>query len=170
MFIWNTQKWSLHGSPHPPEWAHHGIVGAPVTTSPVLSRAQEKLASPVVRVLIEDPVTLHDIAGVHVTVMEAVIHVGAVIHELHCVPHHLRPVVDPHPVGSSVLCVKVIGTWHNYYAILVGVNSREHFSRAFCPELICLTLNSSDYLVSLSIDENEQQLFQSMTGFDFFPP
>lgn len=101
---------SLHDSPHPPERAHHGVVAAPVTTGPVLSGAQEILASPVVRVLVEDPETLHDVAGVNVTVVEALVHVGAVIHELHCVSHHVRPVVDPHPVRSSILYVKEIKT------------------------------------------------------------
>lgn len=78
-------------------------MAAPVTTGPVLPRAQEILASPVVRMLIEDPVALHDVAGINVTEAEAVIHVGAVIHELHSVSHHIRPVVDSHPVGSPVL-------------------------------------------------------------------
>lgn len=56
---------------------------APLTTSPVLSRAQEVLASPVVCVLIEDPVTFHDVAGVNVMEAEALVHIGAVVHELH---------------------------------------------------------------------------------------
>lgn len=111
MFIWFAHGWSLHKSPHPPEWAHHGVVAAPVTTGPVLSRAQEKLASPVVRVLVEDPVALHDIAGVNITVAEALVHIGAVIHELHCVSQQVGPVIDPHPVGSSILYVKEITTW-----------------------------------------------------------
>jgi len=79
-------------------------VAAPVVAGPVLSGAQEILASPVVGVLVEDPETLHDVAGVNVTVAEAVVQVGAVVHELHCVSHHVRPVVDPHLVGSPILC------------------------------------------------------------------
>lgn len=81
-------------------------MAAPLTTGPVLSGAHEILASPVVRVLVEDPETLHDIAGVNVAVMEAIVHIGAVVHELHGVSHHVRPVVDPHPVGSSILYAK----------------------------------------------------------------
>lgn len=81
-------------------------MAAPVTTGPVLSRAQEILASPIVRVLVEDPVTLQDTAGVNVTIAEAVIHIGAVIHELHCVSQQVGPIIDPHPVGSSILYVK----------------------------------------------------------------
>lgn len=69
----------LHESPHPSERAHHGVVAAPVPAGPILSRAQEILASPVVRVLVEDPKALHDVAGVNVTVAEAFVHVGAVI-------------------------------------------------------------------------------------------
>lgn len=80
-------------------------MAAPVTTGPVLSRAQEILASPVVRVLVEDPETLHDVTGVNVTVVETLIHVRAVIHEFHHLSHHVRPVVDPHLVGSSILYV-----------------------------------------------------------------
>lgn len=79
-------------------------MAAPFTTGSVLSGAQEILASPVVRVLVEDPVTFHDVAGVNVMVAEALVHIGAVIHELHHVSHHVRPVEDPHPVGSSILC------------------------------------------------------------------
>lgn len=78
-------------------------MAAPVTAGPVLSGAHEILASPEVGVLVEDPVTLHDVAGVNVTEAEAVVHAGAVIHELHAVSHHVGPVVDPHPVGSSIL-------------------------------------------------------------------
>lgn len=81
-------------------------MAAPVTTGSVLSGAQEILASPVVGVLVEDPEALHDIAGVNVTEVETVEHVGAVVHELHGVSHHVGPVVDPHLVGSSILCVK----------------------------------------------------------------
>lgn len=109
MCIWVAHR--LHDSPHPPEWAHHGVVAAPVTTGPVLSGAQEILASPVVGVLIEDPETFHDVAGVNVTVAEAFIYIRAVIHELHGVSHHVRPVVDPHLVGSSILYVKEVRTW-----------------------------------------------------------
>lgn len=79
---------------------------APVTTNPVLSRAQEILAPPVVRMLIEDPVTFHNVARVNVMVAEALPHVGAVVHELRHVSHQIRPVVEPQLVGSSILCVK----------------------------------------------------------------
>lgn len=78
-------------------------MATPVATGPVLSGPQEVLASPVVRVLVEDPVALHDVAGINVTEAETVVHVGAVVHELHALSHHLRPVVDSHLVGSSVL-------------------------------------------------------------------
>lgn len=122
MFIWDAHGCRLHESPHSPEWAHHGIVAAPVATGPVLSRAKEILASPVVGVLVEDPVTLHDVAGENVTVAEAVIHVGAVIHKLHWVSHHVWPVVDPHPVGSPILhCERKQGN-HDYYVIFNRCN------------------------------------------------
>lgn len=101
---------SLHGSPHPPERAHHGAVAAPFSVSSVLSGAQEILAPPVVGVLVENPVALHDVAGVNVMVTETIVHVGAVIHEFHHVSHHVGPVVCPHPVGSPVLQVKEITT------------------------------------------------------------
>lgn len=65
---------------------------------------------PVVRVLIKDPATLHDGAGVNVTEAETLMHVGAVFHEFHHVSHHVRPVVDLQLVGSSILDVKEIRT------------------------------------------------------------
>lgn len=94
---------SLQATPHSPEGAHHGVVAAPIAASPVLAGAEEVLTTPVVGVLIEHPVTFHDIGGEDVTVAETLVHIGAVVHELHHVTRHLRPVVDPHPVGSSVL-------------------------------------------------------------------
>ena len=93
----------LHAAPHPPEGADHGVVAAPVAAGPVLAGAHEVLAAPVVGVLVEDPVALHDVAGEDVVVVVAVVHVGAVLHELHHLAHHLRPVVHPHPVGAPVL-------------------------------------------------------------------
>lgn len=98
----------LHVSPHPPERADHGVEAAPVPAGPVHSWAHEVLPSSIVGMLVEGPVALHDVAGVDVSVMEALVHVGAVIHELHHVPHHLGPVVKPHLVGSSILQVKDI--------------------------------------------------------------
>lgn len=58
-------------------------MAAPVTAGPVLPGTQDVLAPSVVGVLVEDPVSFQDVAGVNVTVMEAVVHVGTVIHELH---------------------------------------------------------------------------------------
>lgn len=83
-------------------------MAAPVTTGPVLPRPQEILSSLVVGMLVEDPETFQNVAGVNITVAEALVHVGAVVHELHHVSHEVRPVVDPHLVGSSVLCVRLI--------------------------------------------------------------
>lgn len=62
-------------------------MAAPVTTGPVLARAQEILSSLVVGMLVEDPETFQNVAGVNITVAEALVHVGAVIHELHHVSH-----------------------------------------------------------------------------------
>lgn len=62
---------------------------APVTMLVVLARAQEVLMAPVVWVLVEDPVALHNIAGGNVSPVEAVLQVGAVVAQL----HHLSPKV-----------------------------------------------------------------------------
>lgn len=97
---------SSQATPHSPEGAHHGVVAAPIAASPVLAGAEEVLTTPVVGVLIEHPVTFHDIGGEDVTVAETLVHIGAVVHELHHVTRHLRPVVDSHSVGSSVLLVE----------------------------------------------------------------
>lgn len=86
-------------------------MAAPVTTGPVFSGAQEVLAPPVVRMLVEDPVTLQNVAGVNVTVAEAVVEIGAVVHYLHRMSCQVRSVVDPHSVGPSVLFAEAIGTW-----------------------------------------------------------
>ena len=81
-------------------------MAAPVTASPIFTRAQEVLASAVIGVLIEGPVTLHNVRGEYVVVTETVVNIRAVVHELHHVAGHFRSVVDPHPVRSSVLLVK----------------------------------------------------------------
>lgn len=82
-------------------------MAAPFAARPVLAGPQHVLAPLKVWVLIEDPVTFHDVAGVNLAGAEALQHVGAVVHELHHVSHQIRPVVDPQPVGSSILRVKI---------------------------------------------------------------
>lgn len=102
-------------------------MATPVTAGPVLAGAQEILTSPVVGVLIEHPVALHDIGGEDVTMAETLIHVGAVVHEFHHVARHLRPVVNSHFVGSSVLLAEDKGgvrdDWgtglEGYYSIVM---------------------------------------------------
>lgn len=96
-----SDEWLKFGDP--PEGAHNGAGGAPVAVPPVLPGPQEVLPASVVGVLIEDPIAVHDITGVHVAVMETVRHTGTVIHELHHVTAEVRLLVDSQSVGASIL-------------------------------------------------------------------
>ena len=87
----------------PSEGAHDGAGGAPLAVPPVLPRPEEVLPAPVIRVFVEDPVAVHDVTGVDVAVVEAVGHAGTVVHELHHVAAEVCLLVDPHPVGATVL-------------------------------------------------------------------
>ena len=87
----------------PPEGTHDGAGGAPLAIPPVLPGAEEVLPAPVVGVLVEDPVAVHDVTGVDVAVVEAVGHTGTVVHEFHHVAAEVGLLVDPHPVGAAIL-------------------------------------------------------------------
>lgn len=63
-----------------PQGSDGGAGASPLAVPPVLARAQEVLASPVVGVLVEDPVALHDVDGGDVAAMEALVQVWAVLH------------------------------------------------------------------------------------------
>lgn len=83
--------------------SHPGTPASPFIEPPVFTRAHEVLASPVMRVLIEDPVAIHGVAGVDVTEMEAFVQGGAVICQLHHLASKLWALVDHQPVRALVL-------------------------------------------------------------------
>lgn len=93
----------LHSHPHSPTGSHHSVVATPVPAGAVLSRPQEVLAPPVVWMLIEHPVALRHMAGADVMAVKALVHAGAVVSQVRAVTHHVRPVVQPHPVRAVVL-------------------------------------------------------------------
>lgn len=62
----------------------------------VLARAQEVLAPAVLGVLVEDPVAVLHVTGVEVVEVEAVVHGGAVLAQI----HGLGTLIDPNLVGS----------------------------------------------------------------------
>lgn len=83
--------------------ANPGIDGSPVTVSPVLARPQEILPSPVVGMLIEEPIPLHNIAGVDIIVLESIIEGREVIGKLQHLTAKVRALVDSHLVSSLIL-------------------------------------------------------------------
>lgn len=87
----------------PPEGADNGTGSTPVAVPPVLPSSQEVLPAPVVGVLVEDPVSIHDVTRVHVAVVETVRHTGAIVHELHHVAAKVRLLEDAQPVGATIL-------------------------------------------------------------------
>lgn len=54
-------------------------------------------------VLVEDPVSVRDLARVNVVEVEAFVQRGAVVGQLHRLASELRALVDRHPVRALVL-------------------------------------------------------------------
>lgn len=77
-----------------------GTGSPPVTELAVLSRPQEVLTTTVVRVLVEGPVALHDVAGVDVTAVEVFLHWLTVLAELHHLPLEVGTLVNADAVGA----------------------------------------------------------------------
>lgn len=90
-------------SHHPPDRSHPWAHPSPLVESPVLARAHEVLAAPVVRVFIEDPVSLLDVTGVDIVKVKAVVKRGTVIRQLHHLTSELRTLVNHHPVRALLL-------------------------------------------------------------------
>lgn len=95
-----TQSVDLSDSPYRAEGR---AAAAPLTVSPVLSGTQEILASPVMRVFVQHPVTLHHVDGVDVTGVETILQIWAVVHHLHILASKIRTPEDLHPVVALVL-------------------------------------------------------------------
>lgn len=70
---------------------------------PVLSWTQEVLPPPVVGVLVQHPVALHDVDGGDVTGVEALVQIRAVLHQLQVLASEVGPLKNLHPVVASVL-------------------------------------------------------------------
>lgn len=80
-----------------------GAHASPLVEPPVLARMYQVLASPVVRMLVEDPVAIHYVAGVDVVEVEAFIQGGAVIGQLHHLASKFWALIDHQPVRTLVL-------------------------------------------------------------------
>lgn len=87
----------------PPEGPHNGAGSTPVAIPPVLPSSQEVLSASVVGVLVEDPVSIHNVTGVNMAVVETVRHTGTIVHELHHVATKVRLLEDAQPVGATIL-------------------------------------------------------------------
>lgn len=82
------------------EGANGGTHGTPVTELAILSGWHEILTALKTGVLIEGPVSLHDIARVNAAALEAFMDGPAVITEFHHLTLEIWPIVDPYAVGS----------------------------------------------------------------------
>lgn len=80
-----------------------GTHASPLMKPPVFTRMYQVLPSPVVRMLVEDPVAIHYVAGVDVIEMEAFIQGGAVICQLHHLSSKFWALVDHQSVSALVL-------------------------------------------------------------------
>lgn len=83
--------------------SHPGTHASPLIKPPVFTWAHQVLASPVMWMLVKDPVTVRHIAGVDVVVMEAFVQGRAVVSQLHHLSSKLWAFVDHHSVGALVL-------------------------------------------------------------------
>lgn len=85
------------------ERAHSCTSGTPVSVSPVFPRFQEVLPPFIVWIFIKDPVAIHHVTGVHMSMVETIRHTGAVVHELHHMPPIVSLLIDPQSVWTPVL-------------------------------------------------------------------
>merc|ERR1711915_1153066 len=116
----------IHDTPHAhePHAAH-----AHVHEVPVLSGPHVHHPASVVGLLVHQPVAVHHVAG-HAVVHAVAVHdVVAVIHQLMHLTTEVLPLVDPHPVGSSVHgdhTARPDALSHSHHAHVVGVLSPPH--------------------------------------------
>lgn len=101
-------------------WTH----ASPLIEPPVLARANQVLASPVLRVLVEDPVTVHHVAGGDVGGAEALQQGGAVVGQLDHLAPELWPLVDHHPVGALVLLREMFVSQQSSYLFFLSKRQR----------------------------------------------
>lgn len=85
----------------PTEGAGGGTGGSPFAELPVLAGPHKVLAAPVVWMLVEGPVAIHDVGGVDVTATETVLDGVTVLAELHHLSLEVWPLVDSHAVGTA---------------------------------------------------------------------
>ena len=79
------------------------IAHAHLSEALVLSRPHVHLPASVLGLLVHQPVALHDVAGLAVS-HAVTIHDGVtILHQLVHLASEVLPLVDPHPVVSSVL-------------------------------------------------------------------
>lgn len=83
--------------------SHPGTETSPLIKPPVFTRAHQVLASPVMGMLVEDPVAVHHVAGVDVAKVEAFVQGGAVISQLHHLTSELWALIDPQSVRALML-------------------------------------------------------------------
>lgn len=88
--------------------SHPGTQASPLIKPPVFTGAHQVLASPVMGMLVEDPVAIHHIAGVDVVEMEAFIQGGAVISQLLPMASELWTLIDYQSVRALMLIKRLI--------------------------------------------------------------
>lgn len=87
----------------PSQGAEGRAGAAPLAVPPVLAGPQEVLAPPVVGVLMQYPVALHDVDGGDVAGVESLVQVGAVVLQLQVLAAKVGLLEDLHPVVAVVL-------------------------------------------------------------------
>lgn len=83
--------------------SHPRAQASPLDEPPVLAGTHEVLASPVMRMLVEDPVSAHHVAGVDVSGAKVFVEGGNVFGQLHHLPPELGTLVQHHFVSDLAL-------------------------------------------------------------------
>lgn len=83
--------------------SHPRAQASPLVEPPVLTRTHQVLTSPVMRMLVEDPVSTDHIAGVDVSGVKVFMQGGNVFSQLTHLPPELGPLVQHHFVSDLAL-------------------------------------------------------------------
>lgn len=86
-----------------PDGADPGAPATPLAEPLVLSGPNQVHLSPVVRVLVEEPVAIGYVAGEDVARVEAVHDAGAVIHQVHHLASKFNPLIQAHAEWPRLL-------------------------------------------------------------------
>lgn len=115
----------LTGDPF--DGSHPRTQAPPLVKPPVLTGAHQILTSSVMRMLVEDPVSSHHVAGVDVGGMEVLKQGGDVFRQLHHLAAKLGPFVQHHLVSSFGLRKNKKALFGKYKALKLQLKKKKDY-------------------------------------------